>query len=316
MADAGVTEFLGQIPFGFILMFCGSGVALIVSLVLIVNARRQKAQRVAMSTQPAASAASAAAMPLMAYETSEMPDLDTLLNSPPPAPTARSARPGVQPVTLTNGEAVEAIELLTVMRDVTSGGLIVQINDKKYRVAGSMSDADFRNKLKSLMKEVATALGGSAPLSPQTSVPISAGHASPAPPASATKSPSPASAAAAPVEPPRFSPPPPPVTSAVFDLPKFSLENTSTPMSRKELKQQMNAPIPQIDIAGAIEAFLQHKLATSAQFPGRQIHVKPAKDAGIRIQVDHQFFEAVSDVSEPDIQAFLQATIAEWQERQ
>lgn len=309
MADAGLTEFLGQIPFGFILMFCGSGIALVVSLTLIVNARRQKAQRLAMSAQIGAPAG---VMPLMAYETREMPDLDSLLNSPPPAPPAKPARPGVQPVTLTDGETVEAIELLTVMRDVTTGGLIVEINDKKYRVRGSMSDTEFRNKLKSLMKEVATALGGSAPLNPPASADAGTGHIPPAsaPPAAAAPTP------AAPVEVPRFTPPAVPASSAAFDLPKFSLENATTPMSRKELKQQMSAPIPQIDIAGAIEAFLQHKLATTEQFPGRQIHVKPAKDGGIRIQVDNQFFEAVSDVNEPDIQAFLKATIAEWQERQ
>jgi hypothetical protein len=306
MAEAGLTDFLGQIPFGFILMFCGSGIALVVSLLLIVNARRQKAQRVALSMQPAAPAA---VMPLMAYETHEMPDLDSLLNSPPP-PAARPSRPGVQPVTLTDGETVEAIELLSLMRDVAGGELIVQINDKTYRVAGSMRDSDFRNKLKSLMKEVATALGGSAPLSPPSNTSVGTTPASSTPP---TTVPSPAPTTASPTEAPRYSPP---LTSAAFDLPKFSLENTSTPMSRKELKQQMNAPIPQIDIAGAIEAFLQHKLATAQPFPGRQIHVKPAKDGGIRIQVDQQFFEAVGDVNEPDIQAFLQATIAEWQERQ
>jgi hypothetical protein len=313
MADAGIADFLGQIPFGFLLMFCGSGIALVVSLTLIVNARRQKAQRLAMSMQPAAPVG---VMPLMAYETREMPDLDSLLNSPPPAPPAKGARPGVQPVTLTDGETVEAIELLTVMRDVSGGGLIVEINEKKYRVRGSMSDTEFRNKLKSLMKEVATALGGSAPLNAPVGTPNGASVPTPsvAAPSVAVSSDTPTPAA--PVEVPRFTPSAPPASSAVFDLPKFSLDNTNTPMSRKELKQQMNAPIAQIDIAGAIEAFLQHKLATTAQFPGRQIHVKPAKDGGIRIQVDSEFFESVGDVSEGDIQAFLKATIAEWQERQ
>ncbi len=320
MNDAGLSEFLGQIPFGFILMFCGSGIALVASLIVIINTRRQKAQRVALNMQPA----SPAALPLMAFETSEMPDLDTLLNSPPTPAPVRAAHPGVQPITLTSGESVEAIELLSLMRDVTGGGLIVQINDKKYRVAGSMSDLEFRNKLKSLMKEVATALGGSAPLvrpPSQMQIPHDEGSSASAtqnaaPAASPAAAPTSASKPAAPADPPRISTPAPAATSAAFDLPKFSLDSTSTPMTRKDLKQAYSAPIPQIDIAGAIEAFLQHKLSISQQFPGRQIHVRPAKDGGIRIQVDSQFFEAVGDVSEAEIQAFLKATIAEWQERQ
>jgi hypothetical protein len=282
MADSGLMDFLQQLPIFFILMFCGAGVALIVSVTLILNARRQRAQRAMLQT----TTAPLMAMPLTAYDSGDMPDLDTLLSSPPPAPPARASSPGVHPVTLSDGGTTDAIELLTVLRDVTGGGLIVQINDKVYRVAGNMSDLEFRTRLKNVMKEVATALGGSAPLPTD----IAAPSTPPVPPA--------------------------PLTSAAFDLPKFSLENSTTPMTRKDLKEAAKAPIPQIDIAGAIEAYLQHKLATSGQFAGRQLHVRPAPDGGIRIQVDSQFFEAVDDITEPDVQAFLKAAIAEWQERQ
>jgi hypothetical protein len=283
MMDAGLPEFLAQLPLFMIVMFCGAGITLVVAVALILNARRQKAQRVEVRAQPVNTMPMP---PLMAFDAGDMPDLDTLLNSPPPL--ARTARPGVQPVTLSDGERVEAIDLLTVMRDVTGGGLIVQINDKTYRVAGNMSDAEFRNKLKSLMKEIATSLGGSAPLpsTPPTSAPRPASPAVPLP------------------------------SSAAFDLPKFTLDSSTSPLTRKDLKEAIKAPIPQIDIAGAIEAYLQHKRATTGQFADRQLHVRPAPDGGIRIQVDQEFFEAVDEVSEPDVRAFLKATIAEWQERQ
>jgi hypothetical protein len=287
MAEAGLTDFLQQLPSFIIFMFCASVSALGVSLVLIINARRQKAAKARAATMNAP----AGAMTLMSYQPSDMPDLDALLQGTPTPAPARAARGGTQTITLQDGSSADVVELVSIMRDITDGGLIVQMHGKTFRVASSMGDSDFRHKLAGILKEVAQAAsGGVAAREP----------AMPAPPAAAMP---PRPSAAAP-------------TSAAFDLPKFDIESSSMPMNRRELKKAANAPIPQIDIAGAIEAFLQHKLATTGAFAGRSLHVRPTGDGGIRIQVDNTYYEAVDDVADADVRAFLQATIEEWQARQ
>jgi hypothetical protein len=74
--------------------------------------------------------------------------------------------------------------------------------------------------------------------------------------------------------------------------------------------------IPELDIAGAIETYLQHKLAQTPEYAGRKIHVHSAPGGGVRIQVDESFYDAVGDVTDAGVREFLSATIQEWQDRQ
>jgi hypothetical protein len=74
--------------------------------------------------------------------------------------------------------------------------------------------------------------------------------------------------------------------------------------------------VPELDIAGSIEAFLQHKLESTGAYPGREIHVHNAPGGGVRILVDDDYYDAVSDVDDPEVRDYLTATIEEWQERQ
>jgi hypothetical protein len=288
--EPGLTDFLGQLPIFVIVMFCGAGLALVGSMVLIVAARRRKAAKSAsVYATP-----QAATMPLMSYTPTDMPDLDALLRGDSAPSPPRASRGGAQTVQLTDGGSAEAVELISIMRDITGGGLIVQMNEKVYRINGDMNDGEFRQKMMSILKELAQSAGSSAP----------APAVADAPRPSLTQAPQPRLTSA------------PPAASAAFDLPKFSTESSSTPMTRRELKQAANAPVPEINIAAAIEAFLQHKLATTGAFAGRSLHVKPASDGGIRIQVDSTYYETVDEIIEDDVKAFLQTTIAEWQSRQ
>jgi hypothetical protein len=292
MAESTVLDFLQQLPTGFIAMFCFAAVALAGSLILIVNLRARRAQTRAVQAAPAS-------MPLMAYTPPDMPDLDALLSSQPAPAPVRSSRSGTQTITMADGSSTEAIELLTVMRDITGGGLIVQINDKAYPITKDMRDHEFRQRMLTILRELAQN-AGSGPSQPLQGV-----SASP-----------PASAAPAETAPPRVTEPPPIPTSPAFDLPRYSLENQTTPMTRRDLKKAYEQPIPELDIAGRIEAFLQHKLSVTHTFPGRVIHVRSAPNGGIRIEVDGQAYEAVDDVSDEEVRAFLKAAIQEWQDRQ
>ncbi|MDX2141146.1 MAG: hypothetical protein SF123_23890 [Chloroflexota bacterium] len=288
MMEAGLNEFVQQLPPIFLYMFCGSGILLLFSSVMIVNARRKKAKLAA-----AANGNTVPGIPLLAYDSPDLPDLDSLLQGGSAA-AAPARRGGTQAILLSDGSSADAVELITIMRDITTGGLIVQMHDKAYRVSSVSNDADFKSKLRSILQEVATGVGGTQPLA----------QARPAAPAMAAL-PTPA-----PVTAPR------PAAPGSFDLPRYSLDSAPTPMTRKELKRAIEQPIPELNIAGAIEAYLQHKLASGGQHAGRGLHVRASDDGGIRIELDGQAYETVDDVQDADVRTFLKQTIQEWQDRQ
>ncbi|MCA9907235.1 MAG: hypothetical protein KC519_01210, partial [Anaerolineae bacterium] len=218
----------------------------------------------------------------------------------------------------------EALEVLTVMRDVAGGGLIVQLGDKTRRISKNMEDAEFRQKLTAILKEMAGAMGTPASTStanttaakpqpqvtdePKSTSPVVETNA-----VSAAPTPEPVTPRLQTDAAPRLTAAPS-ARSASFDLPTYTLD-TPTPNSRKDLKRAIEQPVPELDIAGRIESFLQHKLATTDTFSGRALHILPADD-GIRIQVDEVFYDAVSDVQDATVREFLQSTIQEWQDRQ
>ena len=98
------------------------------------------------------------------------------------------------------------------------------------------------------------------------------------------------------------------------DLPSYKLDDNPVPKLRRGQKANLE-PVPEVNIAGAIEAYLQHKLQQSGDFAGRSIHIYPAPDGGISIEVDGQYFEAVGDVADSGVREFMTQSIQEWQER-
>ena len=106
MAESGLTEFLQQIPAGIIAMFCVSGIALAVVVVLVGSGRlrgKPKSSAPAPMTRSALDAA--------------MPDLDALVRAD--SAPLQASRSG--------GESVDSVPVLTLLRDVTTGGLMAQI---------------------------------------------------------------------------------------------------------------------------------------------------------------------------------------------
>ena len=115
---------------------------------------------------------------------------------------------------------------------------------------------------------------------------------------------------------PTNAPPTPPAAGAAIPgaLPKFRLPDE--PITAKRRGKTPSEPIPEINVAGAIEEYLQYKLRQTPEYAGRALHVRPAPDGGVRIQVDARFYEAVGDVDDPVIREFLTRTIQEWQDQQ
>jgi hypothetical protein len=209
-------------------------------------------------------------------------------------------RLGMTHVARQDGSQTDAQELLLLMRDEASGRLLLLLSGAALEQFSAADDPQ-RARFTSLMQEFAAQTG-------MVAMPAPADRPTP-PPASD----------------PDFRPTPPPVAPRPistapmgnFDLPKYrEMEDTVKPGGFGRRSKVEHQPVPELNIAGAIESFLQHKLSITGGLPGHHVHVKAAPNGGVRIEVDGRSFEAVSDVSDPEIRQYLQDTIAEWQARQ
>ena len=99
------------------------------------------------------------------------------------------------------------------------------------------------------------------------------------------------------------------------DLPKFKMPD-GPPVKPKRGQRPVHEPVPEINIAASIEAFLQHKLALTPQYAGRSIHVRPAMHGALTIEVDGKFYDSVGEVADAAVRQYLSTTIEEWQSRQ
>ncbi len=325
--SSDLTEFLGQ-PFvsSILSMMCFVALLLIATIAALVYVRRRRAQKkLAEMVSP-----SFTTDPSYTSSTMDMPDLNMLMHTPevapvakpiPPAPSApaappmRAARKGTFAITLKDGNPTEAVEVMSILRDVMDGKLIVQMGDNAYQNINA--NAEFKERFNKLMREVGQLVNKSVAASPEPADADVTGEAS----TSGSEPPLALTDLMSPTEPSFLAPkkplPPPPVTvdgKMPGDLPSFKLDDN--PMQRLKRGQKADLPpVPEINIAGAIEAYLQHKLRHTGEHAGRSIHIYPAPGGGVSIEVDGKYFDAVSDVSDDDIREFLANTIAEWQER-
>jgi hypothetical protein len=100
-------------------------------------------------------------------------------------------------------------------------------------------------------------------------------------------------------------------------LPTYNFEDSSTlKQGRFGRPKYEPKPIPELNIAEAIEAFLQYKLAQTPTYAGRDIHVHNAPGGFVRIQVDDRYYDEVGQVEDEEIRTFLSSTIQEWQKNQ
>ena len=311
MLDSGFTDFFRQLPPFLIVLFCGSSLALIAVLAVIVNTRSKRNRAVeAAVPAPAATAANVNFADVSPAESSELPDLDDLLTVATPAtlPPRRPAPHGASTITVTTsaGETVDALEVMTILRDVEEGGLLIQIGDRIFRNPPALADAEFKRRFNSTVRDLYQSIGDTSLTKKAT------GEVAKAPPVTVAASPvtteaPPRPAAPAPTPPPAGAPLP-------GDLPKFKMPDTIEKPKRG--RRQPSEPVPEINIAEAIEEFLQYKLSLTPEYAGRSIHVRSAVGGGLRIDVDDHSYEMVGDVDDASVRAFLQATIEEWQSRQ
>jgi len=309
MFGSGFAEFISQLPPIAVLMFCLSGLGLVAVITASVIQRGRKMRRLeAIAASAAASGSLMDAPPFgrshahtiapISSDNSgtnlpDLPDLDDLT-----APT-RAGRSGAFSVRLADGTLIDAVEVLTVLRDVADGTLLIQLGDRAYRYPnGAAADPEIVRRLATLR----TALGSTA-----GSVSVPSTLPTPVVP---------------PVTPPILPAASVSPTKTVIpgqrpgDLPKFKIPDQVEAPKRFGRPKRPDEVIPEINIAAAIEEYLQYKLLTTNPLPGRTLHIRSANTGGIVIEVDGRFFEAVGDVDDPAVRSFLQQAIQEWQDRQ
>ncbi|QPC81860.1 hypothetical protein G4Y79_19540 [Phototrophicus methaneseepsis] len=243
----------------------------------------------------------------------DMPDIAALLGNldPDPEPPAKATPAPRGRIPMHSGGSVQAHPIVTVMRDEDSGRLLVEIDGQGYY---TLTDTPEAKKLfKAIMKELSNVI--MTPLEEQ-----------PAPKAAVAEDAlleelrtSTASAPKPPTS--EFVPPPPVDTGGAMpgDLPSYKMDDVEVKIESRgafrKAKVSIETP-PELDIAGAINAYLQHKLRYTPEMDGNTIGILPSMSGGVRIMVNGKGYEAVDEIDELDVRSFVQQSIAEWQERQ
>lgn len=324
----------GQFTTQFIGLFLFFALMVIIPLIFWAynnRSRKAKASPVDRQREKAAWLTSLDDEPVMPSSTTgDLPDLDLLLGAAPnasaPAPTSASKQSGTYRVKLANGSTIEAADVMVISRDLADGGLVIQIGDKAYPIGTYIADQEARRRFTSTLRDLVKQ-GEAMTTAPPTPAPAPTPEAKvEAAPAPDTKPEQP-SAPVAPQPEPESAPkqkiatgerpvvptlPDAPHGELPGDLPKFV-----TPSEPLRIRGGMpKTPVPELDIGGAVEAYLQYKLSQTPEFAQRSIHIHPAYGGGVKIEVDGRFYEAVSDIEDAETRDFIATAIEEWQSRQ
>lgn len=170
----------------------------------------------------------------------------------------------------------EMIEVLRLHRDLSDGGLVIEIGGRKYYSLDQMSDPQVKRRFlgnAEAMAQFARLKKGTSPLIDWS----------------------------APVE-----PPPEAATSAPPVTP------SPAPAQSIPRQQQAETPKPK-GMSDEIEEMLQYRLTLDPAFGRRSIHIRSAEDGSIYVEVDGKTFDGVSEVDDADVRSFLQNIIREWE---
>jgi hypothetical protein len=171
-----------------------------------------------------------------------------------------------------------AVEVLRVLRDLADGSLIVEIGGQRYRRLSEIADPQIKRRL----------MGNTEDLT--NFVRLAGGMAVPpsAPP------------------PPTTAPPPAPEAAEVRPKVQAKARGKDEEEEQPELKS----------IAEEIEELLQARLAATPELARRRIHIHEAVGGGVSIEVDGKYYRGIGEVTDGEVQEFIQAVIQEWEARQ
>lgn len=334
-------EFFRQMPPGLIANLCTIGTMILALMVYFGFVKPRRAQR--RLAEREAAVQERELQSVYGYppeqDGGDLPDMDSLIagdhpdstpqqtvHAPEPVPSMPVTAPepqkvaiptrrkGEYAVRLNNGQNARAVEVISVLRDSVDDRLIVQIGETGYRTLVDLPDVKAR--FSEIMKELATTISEADAGYPEevqaeaeTFELIEGEESEPLdfPDLDILSETPPVHAAA---------PRPASTVPLPGDLPKIQQQTqVKSGGFLRPAKVEVEA-MPEINIASAIQAYLQHKLWQERAFPGRMIHVHSAPSGGVMIQVDNDYFESVGEVSDVEVREYIAAAIQEWQERQ
>ncbi len=329
------SQFISQIPSAlicYVVLFFVGLFALMIYFGIVKPARARRK----LDTLNAAQAAA------------DMQAVEDVYFNPPAAYSSASSQKtasGEYRVRLPDGHMTQVREVLTVARDLEDDRLLVYLDGTGYR---SMTEnPEVKEKFSRIMRELAETIA-----KPDTPRPVASTYTSeidaddlpdildddldlpdvdlltsptddaisePVSPPAPVQPPVPP----APVQPPAPKPASRPVPPAVDGtmpgaLPDYRAAADDMPIKRQGFfgPKPDHEPLPELNLAAAIEAYLQHKLHFTQDYADRRLHIHSAPGGGVRIQVDDRYYDAVSDIEDAAIRQFIAETIQEWQERQ
>jgi len=209
----------------------------------------------------------------------------------------------------------DAIEVMCLWRDLTEGTLIIQLGTQAtatyYTSPQAIQTADQVRRYQAITRSLAALVGAaSAPSAPSaratgTVRTISTGPAANLPPIVPTAYPT--------GQPPIVSTYAPPTPIATKPEGPRGAGGILARISGRNTPPEPQAPL---GIGASVEQYLQNKLMLAPTLAGRSIHIRPTSDHGVKIEIDGQFFDAVDEVTDVEVQAFLAQVMQEWSERQ
>jgi hypothetical protein len=273
----------------------------------------------------------AAIRPALVSRRKQKRETEQVATSLPPSPVTVSTpvvpqrRTGEYTVKLSDGQHVRAVEVLAILRDTADDRLIVQLDHTGYRTL--VDHPHIKSKFTTLMKELAETIASAdtprpAELDTTTNMPVPPDLDMPDDldlpdldtlstlPAAPVTPPKPVAAPQRPVSQPSIPGALPDYRSQAAHEPKITKQGFLRP-PKVEFQ-----PLPELNLAAAIETYLQHRLFSAPEYAGREIHVHSAPGGGVVIQVDDSYYDAVGDIADPEIRSFVASAIQEWQEQQ
>lgn len=212
------------------------------------------------------------------------------------APNKMSTNP--VDVEVASGGDTSAREMISVLRDEADGHLIIQIGNTGYRTLADNPKA--KAGFSKIMKELSTVI-----TTADDNPPIIENE-----PIAPTPAPIQSSSSYF-DEDNKTSLPGDIRVSSMDDMPDAYKVDRFGRVKVKKIEEK----VEEINIAEAIEAYLQYKIQQTPQYQNRGIHIRSAFGGGVRIEVDGQSYEFVDEVADADAREFIQQAIAEWQER-
>jgi hypothetical protein len=214
----------------------------------------------------------------------------------------------------------DATEVMRIWRDLADGSLIIQVGDAYYRTMGDIKAAGQDRRFLATLRELAriaketvnqvTKPAPEMPTAEEMVSPLTEPAAAPAPQEAAEASPAPASSA----ELPPLSWPDsanqeeePEIIGSFFDNVRNAIRTGG--------KSAKAEPAPELlSIPEQIDAILQQKIAQNPPFQNRGIKLRASHSGGIRIEVDGESYEAVSDIADDTVREFVAGAIRAWEE--